>query len=136
MISKNNPLQAQASAAFDRHLGRRLAHRRRELEKSAADLDVAISTSAGSVARFEKGKQSVTAAQLFALGRALDVPLRYFFEGLSASPKNPSQDLPSAESIADAERFLDAYFKIPDAKVRRDILGLLKAAASADGEAA
>ncbi|MDA1091294.1 MAG: helix-turn-helix transcriptional regulator [Proteobacteria bacterium] len=136
MISKNNTLQAQASAAFDRHLGRRLARRRRELEKSAADLDMEISASAGSVARFESGRQSITAAQLFALSRALDVPPPYFFEGLSASSKNPFRDLPSAESIAAAERFLDYYFNIPDARVRRDILGLLKAAANTDGEAA
>ncbi len=119
---------AQTPADFDRRLGRRLARRRRELEKSAADLDKAISAPAGSVARFESGRRSMGAAQLFALSNALGVSVRYFFEGLPALPEGPPVEAPSAESLADAERFLDVYYKIPDANVRRDILGLLKAA--------
>lgn len=125
-IAKTFP--AQTPAAFDRHLGRRLARRRQKLEKSAADLDKAISAPAGSVARFENGSQSMGAAQLFALSCALDVPVPYFFKGLPALPEGPPVEAPSAESLAGAERFLDAFYKIPDANVRRDILGLLKAA--------
>ena len=36
--------------------------------------------------------------------------------------------MPEANNVADAKRFVDAFYKIPDARVRRDILGLLKAA--------
>ncbi len=134
-MTKAQTFPAQTPAAFNRHLGQRLARRRRELNKSAADLDRAISAPAGSVARFEDGSRSMGAALLFALSGALGVPVLYFFEGLPALPEGHPVEAPSTESIADVERFLDAYFKIPDAKVRRDILGLLKAAAGA-GEAA
>ena len=53
----------------------------------------------------------------------------YFFEGLSALYDSTLVEAPAAENITEAERFLDAYFKIADAKVRGDILGLMKAAA-------
>lgn len=124
-----------AVRALDRHLGRRIA-RRRQQKMSAADLDHAISASPGSVARFEAASQSLNATQLFTLSRALEVSVLYFFEGLTGQSNGPLVEVPAAESIADAERFLDAYFKIADAKVRSDILGLMKAAADGEGKAA
>lgn len=128
-MTKANQSSAKADAAFCRHMGQRLANRRRELKKTATDLDKAISAPPGSVSRFENGRQNITAAQLYALSRALSVPILYFFEGLPASAKGDFVEVPAAESVAEVERFLDAYFKVPDAKVRSDILGLLKAAA-------
>ena len=58
----------------------------------------------------------------------------YFFEGLSTLNNNTSVEVPAAEYITEAERFLDAYFKITDAKVRGDILGLMKAASGEQEE--
>ena len=101
---------------------------------SAADLEKTISMVPGSVARIEAGRQCLNATQLFALSRALDVPVLYFFEGLSTLNNNTSVEVPAAEYITGAERFLDAYFKIADDKVRGDILGLMKAAAGEQEE--
>ncbi len=123
----------EAARAFDRHLGQRLARRRRELGLSAADLDRALSGPPGSILRFENGSRSLGAAQLFALSRVLEVAVPYFFEGVPAPPAPARKgsglgSLPAANNVEDAERFLDAFYKIPEARVRRDILGLLKAA--------
>ncbi len=123
----------EAARAVDRHLGRRLARRRRELGLSAADLDRTLSGPPGSAARYENGSRSLGAAHLFVLSRFLEVPVLYFFEGVPALPGrlrkgSGLESLPAAKNIEDAERFLDAFYKIPDARVRRDILGLLKAA--------
>ena len=57
----------------------------------------------------------------------------YFFEdvpSLLAPARKGSglESMPEANNVADAKRFVDAFYKIPDARVRRDILGLLKAA--------
>ncbi len=122
----------EAARALDRHLGQRLARRRRELGLSADDLDWALSGPAGSIARYENGSRSLGAAQLLALSRAVEVPVLYFFEDVPAPPAparkgSGLESLPAAKNIRDAERFLDAFYKIPDARVRRDILGLLKA---------
>ena len=94
----------------------------------------ALSVPPGSIARYENGSQSLGAAQLFALSRVLEVPVLYFFEDVPAPPGRPRkgsglESLPAANNVEDAERFLDAFYRIPDANVRRDILGLLKAAA-------
>ncbi len=132
-MAKAKASLVEAARALDRHLGRRLARRRRELGLSAADLDRALSGPPGGIARYENGSQSLGAAQLFALSRALEVPVLYFFEDVPAASAlarkgSGLESLPGPNNVEDAERFLDAFYKIPDARVRRDILGLLKAA--------
>ncbi len=138
-MSKAKSSPVEAARALDRHLGQRLARRRRELGLSAADLDRALSGPPGTIARYENGSRSLGAAQLFALSRALEVPVLYFFEAVPAPPASARkgsglESPPAAKNVEDAERFLDVFYKIPDARVRRDILGLLKAAAG-EGEA-
>lgn len=115
--------------ALDRHLGRRLSRRRIELGLTAIDLDRALSTRTGTVARFEKGEKAMDAVQLFALSRVLKVSVLYFFEKSPALPLGRTRDVPGPKIVAEAERFLEAFLKIDDSRVRRDILGLLKAAA-------
>ncbi len=138
-MSKAKSSSVKAARALDRHLGRRLARRRRELGLSAAKLDRALSGPPGSIARYENGSRSLGAAQLLALSRALEVSVFYFFEDVPAPPAparkgSGPESLPAAKNIEDAERFLDVFYKIPDARVRHDILGLLKAVGD-EGEA-
>ena len=118
------------SAALDRHLGARLARRRLERSLAAADLEEIIAASVGSIARFESGAKSIGAAQLFALSRALGVPVGYFFEDSPAGSTRNPKSLPEPDSVDEVEKFLKAYVKVTDPKVRRDILGLIKAAAT------
>ncbi len=83
--------QLHPAKALARHLGDRLARRRRELGMTASDLDGAISAPAGSVSRLEAGGKRMDAAQLYTLSRALDVPVMYFFENSPVSlPSDPS----------------------------------------------
>ena len=126
--------QLHPAKALARHLGDRLARRRRELGMTASDLDGAISAPAGSVSRLEAGGKRMDAAQLYTLSRALDVPVMYFFENSPVSlPSDPS-NAQNPKTVEEAERLIDAYYKIEDTKVRSDILGLLKAAAVAEKE--
>ncbi len=102
---------------------------------TASDLDGAISAPPGSVSRLEAGAKRMNAAQLYALSQALDVPLMYFFENTPVALLSDPGDAPRTKTVEEAERFIEAYFKIDDPKVRRDILELLKAAAVAEEEA-
>lgn len=113
---------------FNRHLGRRIAHRRLETGQSAAELDRVLCLAPGSIAAIENGRQSLGAGVLFSLGRALGVPVDFFFKDAPALPGAPLEGLPPPDRIADAERFLNAFYKVGDANLRCDILGLLKAA--------
>ena len=123
-----------SAGALDRHLGGRLARRRRELDMTASDLDGAIAAPAGSVSRLEAGGKRMDAAQLYALSRALDVSVMYFFEKAPVSALSDPGEAPRPETVEEAKRFIKAYFKIDDPKIRRDILGLLKAAAAVTGK--
>jgi len=138
-MSKTKSLPVEAARSLDRHLGRRLARRRNELGLSAADLDNALSAAPGSASRYESGSRSLGAAQLFALSRVLKVPVLYFFEDVPALPASMTgpgpANRPAAKNVEDAKRFLAAFYKIPDARVRREILGLLKAAGGDEGGA-
>ncbi|MBT7942727.1 MAG: hypothetical protein HN719_05140, partial [Alphaproteobacteria bacterium] len=46
---------------FNRHLGRRLAHRRVEVGRTVAQLDQALFLTPGTVAAFEKGVRGIGA---------------------------------------------------------------------------
>jgi hypothetical protein len=58
----------------------------------------------------------------------------YFFENSPVSLLSDHGDAPRPEIVEEAERFVKAYFKIDDPKIRRDILGLLQAAVVAEEE--
>ena len=116
-------------AALDRHLGGRLARRRRQRGLAPVDLDKTLAAVPGTAARFESGTRSMGVTHLFTLSRVLDVPVLYFFENAPALLPSTPGNMPEFQTVEEVKRFLDVYFKIPDAKVRRDILELLKAAA-------
>lgn len=122
------------TAEIDHRIGSRLARRRRELGLTAGELERTLGVPAGSVARFEKGERSVSAAQILALSRALGTTISYFFhfDGPAAARKRdagPGGMESWLDEVAEAESFIEAYFRIADPKLRRDVLGLLKAAA-------
>ena len=113
---------------FNRHVGCRLALRRKETGHSAAQLDKALCLTPGSVAAFENGRRTIGVGLLLALSRHLGVAVAYFFNDAPVLHVKPLDGMPSPDKVADAERFIDAYFKVEDRDVRRDILGLMKAA--------
>lgn len=122
------------TAEIDRRIGRRLARRRREIGLTESELERAVGVPAGSIDRFEKGERSVSAAELLALSRVLGTTVSYFFhfDGPAVAEKRNAGSAGMADwlhEVAEAESFIEAYFRISDSRVRRDILGLLKAAA-------
>jgi len=115
---------------LDRHLGRRLARRRRELCLTLDELEQRIDAQSGTVAEFENGTRPVDAAELLALANALGVSVAWFFDDPPSGAAAVAGAAPAPKSVAEVERFLAVYYRIDDPKVRRDILGLIKAAAT------
>ncbi|MBC8338362.1 MAG: helix-turn-helix transcriptional regulator [Rhodospirillales bacterium] len=113
---------------INRLLGRRLALRREEIGRTAAEMDRALSLSPGSVAAMEKGRRGMDVGLLVSLSHAFGVPVSYFFQDARALSGAPMKGLPSPERVAGAERFVAVYSRIEDQNIRRDILGLMKAA--------
>lgn len=74
---------------IDAYIGARVRLRRLMLGMSQESLGGQLSLTFQQIQKYEKGVNRISASRLYALARALSVPVNYFFEGLS----NP--DLPS-----------------------------------------
>ncbi|WP_294641189.1 helix-turn-helix transcriptional regulator [uncultured Aureimonas sp.] len=72
------------------HVGRRLRQARIARGISLQELARTIDVSYQQLSKFERGENRVSASALFRLSRALDVELRFFFEGLEPEAPSPS----------------------------------------------
>jgi transcriptional regulator with XRE-family HTH domain len=67
-------------ADIDRHVGQRLRERRILLGLTQLDLAKRIGVTYQQQHKYESGVNRLTAGRLFALAKALQVPLQYFFD--------------------------------------------------------
>lgn len=74
----------------DAHLGRRVRQRRLELNMSQERLAELLGVTFQQIQKYEKGFNRIAASRLYAMTRALDVDITYFFEGLP-KPKRGSK---------------------------------------------
>ena len=117
----------------DAHVGRRIRLRRSLLGLSQERLAAALQLTFQQVQKYETGSNRIGAGRLYALSRALGVPISYFFEGLDEpSPQDqPSEvldpDLFSRDETADLVR---SFSTIPRDNVRRSVLELTRAIAA------
>jgi transcriptional regulator with XRE-family HTH domain len=72
--------------AVDEHIGRRLYRRRRLLGLTQRDLAIAIDVRFQQIQKYESATNKMSASRLWRLAQVLDVPIGYFFEGLSSKP--------------------------------------------------
>ena len=114
--------------------------RRNLLGMNQTDLGKAVGTSYQQIQKYERGVNRVGASRLFNLGRALDVPVSFFFEdlspeaagggkrrarGLSEAPASVLE--PDSLSKRETVELIRAYYRVTDPKLRKRVLDLLKA---------
>jgi transcriptional regulator with XRE-family HTH domain len=75
--------------AIDRHVASRLRLRRREAGVTQDMLADAVGVSFQQVQKYEEGTDRITAGALYQLAIKFEVPVQYFFEGLSGRRKKP-----------------------------------------------
>ncbi len=68
---------------IDLHLGRRLRRRRRLLGLTQQQLADGVGIRFQQIQKYECGANRISAARLWQLAQALDVPVSYFYDGLS-----------------------------------------------------
>ena len=78
-------INAAATRYVQERLGRAIRHRRRMMELTLQDLAGACGVTFQQVHKYESGLCSLSASQLWAIARALEVPVTYFYEALAAS---------------------------------------------------
>jgi transcriptional regulator with XRE-family HTH domain len=107
------------SDEIDFHLGKRMRRRRRLLGLTQQQLAVACGVRFQQIQKYECGANRVSAARLWRIASALEVPVNYFFEGLTEQMALPA---PDCDESADLVRTYHALGERP----RRRLLDLAR----------
>ena len=93
------------------------------------------------IQKYERGANRISASKLYELSRILSVPVTYFFEGVetesdAGSVAGQEAGVSSTAGIHSSDpdftnqretlQLISSYYRIPDAKVRAEVLSLLK----------
>ncbi|MDZ4761593.1 MAG: helix-turn-helix transcriptional regulator [Alphaproteobacteria bacterium] len=121
---------------IDKHVGRRLRWRRRELRLSQEALAAKLGLTFQQVQKYERGANRISAGRLFELARALDTSIAYFYEGADAVNqavmRGMAEDGPEFAGLIDADAvdLVIAFQAIGDPVLRRSILTMVKNSAA------
>jgi transcriptional regulator with XRE-family HTH domain len=113
---------------------------RRVLGMSQSALAERVSVTFQQVQKYEKGSNRVGASRLQGIADCLNVPVSFFFEGMSGADENESglvkgmDDLTGFISTAEGLALNRAFLAVKDARIRQKIVGLVKSLASLEGD--
>jgi len=118
---------------IDLHLGKRLRRRRRLLGLTQQQLAGACGVRFQQIQKYECGANRISAARLFQLSEALEVPVGYFYDGIASAAAAVANDLQreergeSGEVLARRETLdlIRAYYQLGE-RPRRRLLDLAK----------
>jgi len=115
---------------IDHHVGRRLRRRRRLMGYTQQSLAESVGVRFQQIQKYECGANRISAARLFELAEALNIPVQYFYDGLSERDQVGAEDLPEfmAPDIMSKKETMDlvrAYYSIGEGP-RKHLLDLAK----------
>ena len=127
-------------AAVDTYVGRRVRIRRRELGMSQAALAEQIGLTFQQVQKYERGTNRISASKLFEIAEAFQVPVGYFYDGLTSHDTRdiaaPGADWRGAldELLADPSgaALIQGFLAIKRGPIRRRLLDLVTALGEID----
>jgi transcriptional regulator with XRE-family HTH domain len=112
--------------AIDRHIGHRLRACRMMLRLNQSELGKAIGVTFQQLQKYEKGSNRVSASTLQKLVVTMEVPITYFFEGVSSekiqSNKEWTEFLATSEGLA----LIRAFKRIDSKDLRRAVVHLVE----------
>jgi transcriptional regulator with XRE-family HTH domain len=117
-------------------VGKRLRLRRTLLGLSQEKLSESVGLTFQQIQKYERGANRIGASRLFQFSQILDVPIGFFFEGLSAAAAGRQYGMaeegagytppPGTSARRDALELLRLYNSIEAPSVRRHVLALVK----------
>ena len=113
---------------IDLHVGKRLRRRRRLLGLTQQQLAESVGIRFQQIQKYECGANRVSASRLFELAESLDVPVQYFYEGLSSrDADNEDSDTLAADILSQKETvdLIRAYYRLGE-RPRKRLLELAK----------
>lgn len=115
---------------IDMHLGRRLRRRRRLLGLTQQELAVACGVRFQQIQKYECAANRMSAARLWQLAEVLEVPVSYFYEGLTRDEREEMalESASQADNAGNKETrdLIQAYYQLGE-RPRRRLLDLAKA---------
>ena len=109
----------------DAHVGKRVRHRRWMVGMTQQQLGEQVGIKFQQIQKYATGKNRISASRLWDIAQALDVPISYFFEGLSdeALAAEPAGEAEAGRGdlLADKEalELVRSYYAIPENQRRR-----------------
>jgi transcriptional regulator with XRE-family HTH domain len=114
---------------IDLHLGRRLRRRRRLLGLTQQQLAAVVGVRFQQIQKYECGANRISAARLWRIAEALEVPISYFYDGLGESERSDNKiETDGGGEILARKETLDlvrAYYRLGE-RPRRRLLDLAK----------
>ena len=107
---------------IDERLGKRLRRRRRLLGLTQKQVGVAIGVRFQQIQKYECGANKMSAARLWALAEALEVPGAYFYEDLTSAIA-PEAHTVHERATKETTDLIPAYYRLPE-RPRRRLLDL------------
>lgn len=136
------PQHSTVPDPIDVTIGSRLRLRRLALGFSQDTLARSLGITFQQIQKYERGTNRIFASRLFHLARVLRVPVAFFFQGLSQagdeSALGSADDTAAMEGVqdllgkSDTLKLIQAYNRINDPTVRRQIYALVKSVGEQD----
>jgi transcriptional regulator with XRE-family HTH domain len=145
-VTDTHPAPAAQAAPdpIDVSIGSRLRLRRLAMGFSQDTLGRALGITFQQIQKYERGTNRIFASRLFHLARVLRVPIAYFFQGLAGGEAGAAEGTarpggPEADDFGDllgrndSLKLIQAFNKITDPSVRRQIYALVRTVGDQDG---
>ena len=114
--------------SIDLHIGQRLRHRRWLKGMTQQELAQAIGVRFQQIQKYESGANRISAARLWDLARALEVPVSFFYDGLKPQADGAMSGVDAAAlEQKETMDLVRAYYAMP-AGPRRSLFALAQAA--------
>ncbi len=114
----------------DLHVGARIRQHRMLLGMSQERLGEVIGLTFQQVQKYERGKNRVSASMLQRISNALDVPVSFFFDGMTEQQPPAAQPIHDMVARRESLELIRRYYTIPE-PLRREVYALVKAMARA-----
>lgn len=129
---------------IDLHVGARVRMRRKFLSVSQEKLADALGLTFQQVQKYERGTNRISASKLFEIGRFLEAPVSYFFEGLSetagqaraVAEDGPEQFVHGFLMTPEGIELASVFPKVRNGRLRRKVLELVREMAGEGEDAA
>src|SRR3954454_253109 len=117
---------------IDVHVGGRVRMRRIEIRMAQQVLGDHIGLTFQQVQKYEKGTNRIGASRLQQIGKTLQVPASYFFEGAPGGWEGSEATYRTSETFVEllgtreGQVLVNCFRRIPDPEVRRSFVALME----------